>query len=487
MLVRTVGARLSLAVAFVVALALAIVFLIVLPSLERRLVNGRLEQLERTAPNLARQIRDDTLFLEDTLRNAANATGARVILYYRLSDVPLSLSVFESQPPPADPDVYRRDPVALRAAATLRPARGTVTRGGERFAEVAQPAGGDILLLSASLEDSLGSVELVERRLFVGGLVALLVALAAGYTGAWFFTRRIRRLERAAGRIARGHFDEPVVDRSSDELGELARAFELMREQLARLDGARREFIANASHELRTPLFALGGFLELLADEDLDEATRDEFLVTMGQQVERLTALATDLLDLSRLDAGRLHVESSPLDLAVLAGALAREFAALARADEHVLRLERDGFGRASGDEGRVLQIGRILVGNALLHTPTGTVVAIRSGRWTEGAFLEVEDGGPGVEPEDRRLIFERFSRGGGGRASGSGLGLAIADELARLMGGTVELESRPGRTVFRLQLPAAAERGALTAASPDGRADESPRPLSERGSTVST
>ena len=90
--------------------------------------------------------------------------------------------------------------------------------------------------------------------------------------------RRISRLERAADRIAEGAFDEPVADRGDDELGQLAASFDRMRVQLAQLDTARKEFVANASHELRTPLFSLAGFLELMADEDLDEATRREFL-----------------------------------------------------------------------------------------------------------------------------------------------------------------------------------------------------------------
>src|SRR5262245_64981800 len=93
-----------------------------------------------------------------------------------------------------------------------------------------------------------------------------------------------------------------------------------MRQRLAQLDDARRAFIANASHELRTPLFSLGGFLELFQDEDLDEETRQEFLNTMSEQVERLQKLATDLLDLSALDAGRLRVDREPVDMADVAG-----------------------------------------------------------------------------------------------------------------------------------------------------------------------
>ena len=113
-----------------------------------------------------------------------------------------------------------------------------------------------------------------------------------------------------------------------------------MRVRLEMLDRARREFIANASHELRTPLFSLAGFLELMADEELDEATRQEFLETMREQVDRLAKLATDLLDLSRLDAGRMRVEHEPVDLGTVAQLVAEEFAAVAEQKEHRLGVE---------------------------------------------------------------------------------------------------------------------------------------------------
>src|SRR5438445_518280 len=145
------------------------------------------------------------------------------------------------------------------------------------------------------------------------------------------FARRSRRLEPVADRIGGGDFSEPVVDSGRDELGQLAAAFERMRQRLAQLDHARREFIANASHELRTPLFSLGGFLELMTDEQLDDETRVEFLATMREQVDRLTKLASELLDLSRLDAGHLSVEQEPVALARLAHTVADEFAAVAR------------------------------------------------------------------------------------------------------------------------------------------------------------
>jgi signal transduction histidine kinase len=277
-----------------------------------------------------------------------------------------------------------------------------------------------------------------------------------GYAAAAMHARRIRRLERAAERIAGGRFDEPVADGGNDELGQLADAFERMRVRLEKLDRARSEFIANASHELRTPLFSLAGFLELMVDEDVDEATRREFLETMRQQVERLAKLATDLLDLSRLDTGRMHVEHEPVDLAEVAQAVAEEFRGVAERTRHEIDVVVEGRPVARGDELRVLQVARALADNALVHTPPGSHVTLRAYADREHAYLEVADDGPGVPAEHRPHVFDRFYRADGGVASGSGLGLAIARELVTVMDGEVVLDSEPARTVVRVALGAA-------------------------------
>jgi signal transduction histidine kinase len=269
-------------------------------------------------------------------------------------------------------------------------------------------------------------------------------------------TRRIRRLEDAAERLADGDFGTTVADTSEDEVGQLARTFDRMRVRLSDLDRARREFIANASHELRTPLFSLAGFLELLADEELDEGTRRDFLETARGQVERLTRLATDLLDLSRLDAGQVGLESEPVDLAATAQALVEEFGPLAEAGGHTLRVGATGDVHAVGDPERVAQIGRSLVENALRHTPGGTLVEVRTTVWVDRAELSVHDSGLGISSEDQEHVFGRFYRGNGSAAFGSGIGLTIARELAQRMGGTIELRSQPGDTTFTLVLPRA-------------------------------
>jgi signal transduction histidine kinase len=447
-----VGARLGLALLVVLTGALALVYLIVVPSLESRLVNARVSALERAAPGIARELPADRFRWPDYLEAESAGANARVVVYDTVGP-PTALVVAGDSQGFKSSDV-QRDPLALRVAERRVAAGGTTTREDDRFAEAAAPVPGSssVVLVSSSLHEALATVRVARERLLLGGALALVVALAVGYTAAWLFARRLRRLETAAERIAAGQFDEPITDTRADEVGELARTFDRMRLRLAQLDHARREFIANASHELRTPVFALGGFLELLRDEELDEPTRDSFLGTMSEQVDRLSKLATELLDLSRADAGQLRVQRKPVDLAVVAETVVEEFAALAVAGRRPLELATADEVRALGDEQRVLQVARALVENALVHTPERTSVVVRA----EAGTLEVEDNGPGIPPEHAEHVFERFYRLEGRRASGSGLGLAIARELAQAMGGTLELESEPGRTVFRLRLPVA-------------------------------
>ena len=460
---RSVGARLSLAVLLVVAGALAIVYAVVVPSLERNLVDAKLDQLQAAATSLARRTPEDPFAWPDFVENAAASANARVVIFDAFLAAPTpALAVAYDSNALSSVDV-QGDPIAFRAAIGSGVKRGTIERSGQQFAEVAVPLAleGPVLLLSAPLDDTLGSVDLVRTRVLLAGVLALLISLAVGYGAAWFFARRLRRLERAAERIAAGDFDEPVTDPGRDEVGELAAAFDRMRLRLSQLDHARREFIANASHELRTPLFSLGGFIELLADEEIDPDTRREFLETMGEQVDRLAKLATDLLDLSRMDAGRLRVEAEPIALGEIARGLVEEFEPLARARNHPVVASIEGSPNAVADEQRTLQIGRILLENALLHTPEGTPVRALARADNGRVELAVVDEGPGIPAEHADQIFERFYRVEGTRASGSGLGLAIARELAELMGGEIELASRPGETRFALVLPAA---------SPDAR-----------------
>ena len=233
---------------------------------------------------------------------------------------------------------------------------------------------GSVAVYSAPLEDVQANVELVRTRILIAGLLALAAAVLAGFLVAQSLGRRVGRLERVARRVSTGDFSARFPVDRDDELGRLAAALDAMQRQLAELDTARRRFIATASHELRTPIFSLGGFLELLEDEDLDEETRTRFMDQLHQQVDRLGKLTTDLLDLSRLDAGAIELRTDETDIAQLAETVAAEFVPALGAHESELELQLgDDPIVASCDRERVAQVLRILLDNALAHTPAGT------------------------------------------------------------------------------------------------------------------
>jgi two-component system OmpR family sensor kinase len=294
-----------------------------------------------------------------------------------------------------------------------------------------------------------------KHEIAVGGLFALLVAFAIGYYSSQVVGRRITRLEEAARKIADGDFGSRIPVDTSGQLGKLARTFNEMQRRLAELDGARKQFVANASHELRTPIFSLGGFVELLEEEDPSPEERAEFVHTMREQIERLTKLTTDLLDLSQLDAGAIVVKADSVDLNALARDVALEFGP--RADQHGSRLELRRPSRpviARADPERVRQITRILLDNALTHTPEGTKVTVTANSVNRRVELTVSDEGSGIPQRLQGRIFERFYTAETG--DGSGLGLAIARELAQRMRGRISITSNKRFTAFTLDLPPA-------------------------------
>ncbi|HEY0277611.1 MAG TPA: HAMP domain-containing sensor histidine kinase [Solirubrobacterales bacterium] len=295
----------------------------------------------------------------------------------------------------------------------------------------------------------------VKREIIVGGLIAAALALIIGIYYASVAATNVRRLQAAARKVADGNFETTIPVASVGQLAPLARTFNEMQRRLAELDSARKQFIANASHELRTPIFSLGGFVELLEEEDdLSPAERQEFVRTMRGQIERLTKLTVDLLDLSQLDAGAMVMSPDGVDLGELAREAAREFGPRAEAHGSPLRLrtaERPVI--ATADRERVRQIIRILLDNALTHTPEGTEVAVTVNRSpSRRVELIVSDQGPGIPQRVQGRIFERFYTADS--AGGSGLGLAIATELAQRMEGSIAISSSRRFTAFTLELP---------------------------------
>jgi signal transduction histidine kinase len=473
---RIVGVVLVTAVAALVAAAVAL-----LGPLEHSLRNAELATLTRQVPNdstapFAKLNPADLLSpgVQAGLRRAELTLGAKVgASYVALLGYPEPSGRATTLLVSPDEDLARYDHYD-DAALTFRSHRQKYSLGsigGVQYARAAipfsttDPKGHRLrwaLVVRKQLAEVSSAVSAVRTAFFVAALVALALTLILGIPLSARIVRRLRVLRQAALRLAQeGPAVDVPVDRAHDEVGDLARTFALMQRQLRQQEEARRAFVATASHELRTPLATLDGMLELL-DEDLRSGAPDlddaqSLLERARAQSRRLGRLAADLLDLSRIDA-EVELRSEPVELGELSRAVLAEFerAASERRISTVLD-DQSGSVWALGDPGSVARILRILMDNAVRLSPQDSeiTVELRNGAH---ASLTVHDHGPGVAPEERALIFERFKRGREtAGTAGFGLGLAIGRELAERMGGELVLDANGGPGArFTLRLPVA-------------------------------
>lgn len=293
----------------------------------------------------------------------------------------------------------------------------------------------------------------VDRSVFIGGAVAIVVAAVVALVLARYLARPIRKLEGAAEEFAGGDLTHRVKAAGPVEVARLGDAFNRMADSLEQAEELRRRMVADVSHELRNPLAAARAQAEGMAEGVLpvDRAR----LESLSDDLRHLSALVEDLQELSMADAGRLRYEFAPMDL----GKLALDEATRARAyAPSTVTITTDiEEAEVSGDELRLSQVVRNLLSNAVRHTPSG-VIAVTVHQTEDGsAELRVEDSGQGIPDDDLPHVFERFYRADAARAAdtgGAGLGLAIAQHIVGDHSGTTFAENNPlgGATVgFRL------------------------------------
>lgn len=310
------------------------------------------------------------------------------------------------------------------------------------------------------------TLQRVNGTLVGAGLAALAVALLVGIFAARRLTGPLARLRRVSGRFAAGELETRAPRFGVVEIDELGQQFNVMADRLSEslrlLEADRdrlREFVADVSHELRTPIAALRTFTELQREGQLDEAQRQEFLDRSTQQINRLEWMSTNLLDLSRIDAGIFPMDVRHGDLREPVRAVVEAHAG--QADTHGVSLVFEVPAEPvllRFDRERIVQLLSNLVGNALKFTPRGGEVVVDLVDRPGEAVIEVRDSGPGIPEHDLPLVFDRFFRGtnvGEARASGSGLGLAIARSIVEMHGGSISVSSALGEgATFTVRLP---------------------------------
>lgn len=357
--------------------------------------------------------------------------------------------------------MLRGSPLAVATAGAVA-LRSTPLGSGSRFRVIARRVvrRGEQQVLVTGV--SLGPVDRSVHEVLVLLFIALPASLLATASGGWWLARRalrpVEKMTATAELIGVGRLrDRIAVPAARDELGHLATTLNTMLDRIAHAVEEQQRLVADTSHELRTPLTAMRSEIDvsLLAD-DLSDPAR-EVLVSVRQEVDRMSATVEDLLTLAAADEGRLVAGHAAVDLpreaeavvSALAPLAAQRCAAVHVVGEHAV---------VPGDREGLRQALRNLVENAIKFGPDGGVVTVRVSTSRDHAVLAVEDDGPGVPDAVRERIFDRYFRVDGSRtrkAGGSGLGLAIVREIARVHVGNVAVRPRePTGSSFELSLP---------------------------------
>jgi signal transduction histidine kinase len=301
----------------------------------------------------------------------------------------------------------------------------------------------------------------LEARTWTAVLIALGAAVGLALLGTALIARRMTRsldlLSSATAEVAASAFREPIAVESRDEIGTLARSFNLMASQLRQTEETKREFFATVSHELRSPLTSIRGAVDLLHEGAPGPLTeRQERLTSIiAQSSERLLRLANQILEMSRLHAGLVELDRKPLDLAGLVDRVVEELHP--QAEEAGVALERERYGSDFaylGDEERLYQLVVNLGANAIRFTPSGGRVVVRIIDASPEFELQVEDTGVGIPADALPSIFDPYRQAHQDRG-GTGLGLAIVRGVANAHGGRVTAESHEGKgSRFTVLLP---------------------------------
>jgi len=330
--------------------------------------------------------------------------------------------------------------------------------------------GGAVFALGPSLAPTLWPTR-VPRPLLLFFPLAIALSTVAAFVVFRLLVKRLRALEALATRVTGGDLTARVEDHGRDEIGRLAARLNRMTESLADArdrieenDRARRRLFADIGHELATPMTSIKGYAETLTDPSIHvtDEERASFLASVLEETNRLDALAKDLFELTRLEAGAMPLERERLDVAdLLRHTLKRYEPRFREAGLSLEWLGGEAQAEVEADGRRIEQVVDNLLRNALRYVPAGGHVtatgepAARAGR---RHVIRIEDDGPGIPAEHLAHVFERFYRVDPARADeGTGLGLAIAREIVERHAGGIRAENRPeGGARFVIELPAA-------------------------------
>ena len=324
----------------------------------------------------------------------------------------------------------------------------------------ARPTAAGGIVLAQRRGDALALGGQALRQLTISLVVTGLIAVALGLLVAWRLSRPLKRTAAAATAMAQGSRDVAIPEEGPREVADVAASVNRLAGALSHSEARQREFLLSVSHDLRTPLTAITGYAESLADGVVPPDRLPAVGTVIGAEAKRLERLVADLLDLARLDATEMRMDSAPVDLRGVVDGAAATWGHRCAAAGVDFRVEGpDAPIVVFGDAQRLRQALDGLLENALRVTPQGAPIVVAARTEPGGlAVLEVRDGGPGLTDDDLPVAFERsalYERYRGVRQVGTGLGLAIVHRIVERLGGTVEAgHASEGGARFTIRMP---------------------------------
>jgi two-component system, OmpR family, sensor kinase len=318
-----------------------------------------------------------------------------------------------------------------------------------------------VVFLSASLEDVHRILDDIRRFLFLATVLAMAVVGGGSVALARRFTGPLEEVTAAARKMAEGKLDQHIEISSGDEIGRLAEQFNLMAKRLNFYTSNLKKFAADVAHEVRTPLTTMSLLTKALKEHEMEPEQQREFLEDLDNELERMVALVSDLLELSKLEKNDIELE--PIDLSLFLQDMVGEYQyRFAQAGLDLIDATEEQEIIVEAAPLQLRQVVSNLLGNALNYTPPGGSVTVSLAREGAEAIAKIEDTGCGIPESDLSFIFERFFRVDRARSregGGTGLGLAIVSEIIVKHGGRVWVESEEGvGSSFYFSLPLAEE-----------------------------